>query len=119
MPATVCNDTDDYIALTFMGMVDFFVEWTWDGVSVPPRCFGAIDAIRWNNRDPDKTYYGRIAQTKAGTIVKQITPAGTAGASGREVRRAVLHNLGLDDTHDIGSVNITEQPPQPGETVVT
>src|SRR4051812_50087141 len=105
MPAAACTNSVDYITLTFYGVVDLVIEWTWDGASVPPRCFGTVTGLRWANRDPAKTYYGRVANTKVGTIVKTITPAGTAGASGREARQGGLHNPGPGDTRDIGRVS--------------
>lgn len=104
MPAAFCNDTQPY-AFTVNGECDFFIDWTHDGVSVPPNCNGSVDSIRWANRS-NRTYYAHLPATRNGPFTQSIPP----GANGSETRRGVLNAAGLQALSDVRQVEINTSP---------
>lgn len=105
MPATSCNDAQP-VAFTVNGECDFFIDWAWDGTSVPPACNGAVQGIRWANRSATRTYYAHLPATRNGPFTQPIAP----GAAGSVTSRGQLNNAGLQTMDDVRQVEVNLTP---------
>ena len=113
MPAASCDDTFPMAFALDSGTCEVHIEWTHDGVSVPPTCAGSIDGVSWNNQSATKTYYAHLGSTKRGKSCRVIAP----GDVGNERRKGVLSNLGLTAISDLADFWLNEIPPAGDETV--